>query len=115
MLPRHRRLGIPVVEEDLQPYDLSTQFFESAPGEYRPISASDYDFDYGALNVNVVYRWEYRPGSTLYLVWTHGKVRYDERGSRGNKDWQAGWEPGFAFDTEPTNTFLAKLTYWFSI
>lgn len=85
---------------DLRPYDLE---------------ASRYDFNYGQVNINLVYRWEYRSGSTLYLVWTHGKVRYDERGDRNGEDWQSGWDPGFAFDAEPENTFLAKLSYWFSI
>jgi len=85
---------------DLRPYD---------------IQASDYDFNVGEVNVNVVYRWEYRPGSTLFLVWTHGKFRFDQRSGFNGDEWKNGWDPGFAFDTEPTNTFLAKLTYWFSI
>ena len=34
---------------------------------------SDYDFEYGALNLNVVYRWEYRPGSDIYIVYSDGR------------------------------------------
>lgn len=34
------------------------------------------DFHDVGLNLNVVLRWEYRLGSTLYLVYTHGQQRY---------------------------------------
>ena len=40
---------------------------------------SDYDFSYGSVNLNLVYRWQYRPGSTLYMVWTHSRGSYDQR------------------------------------
>jgi hypothetical protein len=86
---------------DLRPYDLD---------------ASAHDFNYASLNLNLVYRWEYRPGSTLYLVWTHSKSRYDERGmTAGSGSWENEFRPGYLVDTEPENTFLAKLSYWFSI
>lgn len=104
---------------DLRSYDLESRQVETAPGEFRSLKAADYDFDYGALNVNVVYRWEYRPGSTLYLVWTHAKERYEEgfdhaQGS-GNGHWDNGFDAGWPFRAEPANTFLAKISYWFSI
>ncbi len=86
---------------DLRPYD---------------IDPSQFDFNYGAVNLNLVYRWEYRPGSTLYLVWTHSKMRYEERnGSTGSGDWNNDFNPGFPFGVEPGNTFMAKISYWFSI
>ncbi|MFY0562806.1 DUF5916 domain-containing protein [Archangium lansingense] len=34
------------------------------------------DFHDVALNLNVVLRWEYRLGSTLYVVYTHGQQRF---------------------------------------
>lgn len=86
--------------------------------DLRPygIDAAQHDFAYGAVNLNVVYRWEYRPGSTLFLVWTHKKSRYEERGSSPDP---AGWDNDFdatyPFGTEPGNTFLAKFSYWFNI
>ncbi len=86
---------------DLRPYD---------------IDASQFDFDYGAVNLNLVYRWEYRPGSTLYLVWTHSKMRYEQRnGAAGGGDWNNDFDPAFPFGVEPGNTFMAKISYWFSI
>lgn len=39
----------------------------------RPAGASNPDFRRGALNINLVLRWEYRPLSTLLLVYTHAQ------------------------------------------
>ena len=36
------------------------------------------DFNYKNLQSNFVARWEYRPGSTIYLVWSHSRDRRDE-------------------------------------
>ncbi len=86
---------------DLRPYDLD---------------ASQNDFSYGAFNLNLVYRWEYRPGSTIFLVWSHSQERYDWRGgSPDPQAWSNEFNAGFPFGTEPGNTILAKFSYWFSI
>ena len=86
---------------DLRPYDLD---------------AGRYDFNYGAFNLNLVYRWEYRSGSTIFLVWSHSQERYDWRGgSPDPQEWSNGFDAGFPFGTEPGNTLLAKLSYWFSV
>ncbi len=72
-------------------------------------SFSDPDFHFKSLRGNAVLRWEYAPGSTLYLVWTQ---------SRTNDTYYSG----FAFEdsmnrllTEPAqNIFMVKLTYWWN-
>ncbi len=77
----------------------------------------DFDFSYTAVNWNVVYRWEYRPGSTIYLVWTQGRDQFDDRSSHAavpgsfNNDVRLS----SLFRTEPENKVLAKITYWFAI
>ena len=73
---------------------------------------TDYDFRYSAMNVNAVLRWEYRPGSTFYLVWKQGRDLYDDR--FGTPALETSLDPGALFDREPESTFLAKVTYWFS-
>jgi len=92
----------------------------ASPDSYdlRPygIDASEYDFNFGALNLNLVYRWEYRPGSTFYLVWAHSKSRWEERWeSQDPLYWNNAFDPAFLVDAEPENTIMAKLSYWFSI
>ncbi len=76
-------------------------------------NVSDYDFRYSAMNVNAVLRWEYRPGSTFYLVWKQGRDLYDNR--FGMPTLETSLDPGALLDEEPENVFLAKVTYWFSI
>ena len=108
----------------MQPF-LTTGSYKNASWLATPDSydlrAYDYDaslsdFEFGALNLNVVYRWEYRPGSTIYLVWAHGKQRYDERSLAGNPgQWNNNLDVGYLFNTEPENTIMAKFSYWFSI
>ena len=75
---------------------------------------SDYRFDNPDFNVqefrsNFILRWEYRPGSTLYIVWTHNRSHYNPDGS-----FQLTDDFKTLFSTYPGNTFLVKLNYWFS-
>ncbi len=80
----------------------------------------DHDFSYAAVNLNLIYRWEYRPGSTFYLVWSHGRDTYRQRSmhGRGTDDWRL-FDNGFGTDSfladEPENVLLTKVTYWFSV
>ena len=88
--------------------------FEPVKGipDFDPEAVSDYDFKYGAVNVNAVLRWEYAPGSTFYLVWKQGR----EIGSSGSDSgFSADLHARDILDTEPTNVFLAKVTYWLPI
>jgi hypothetical protein len=94
----------------------STQFTPFVPdtaddGSRAVVSANN--FNYQQLNLNAVMRWEYRRGSALYLVWTHGRSYY-------NYDQQyQGFNPGPSvdnlFSVHPMNTFLIKMTYWMGL
>ena len=65
-------------------------------------------FNYKQFRSNVVYRWEYRPGSTLFVVWSQGR-----RGIRGVEGTQSfGGDVGDLFNLRPDNSFLVKLSYW---
>jgi hypothetical protein len=66
------------------------------------------DFNRKFFNSNVVLRWEYRPGSTLFLVWNQG--RSDSESSMGTRNF--GRDFGRLFDAYPSNTFLIKASYW---
>lgn len=82
---------------------------------YR-LDAAAHDFRYAALNLNLVYRWAFRPGSTLFLVWTHSKERYERRAFAAQPDrWSSDLAPDLLWGPEPRNTFLAKFSYWFTI
>jgi uncharacterized protein DUF5916/cellulose/xylan binding protein with CBM9 domain len=77
---------------------------------------NDYDFSFSSVNLNAVYRWEYRPGSTFYFVWSHSRANYDERGFYDDPgQFNNDMEPGTLFDNEPENKFLVKFSYWMPI
>jgi len=44
-------------------------FYIVDPGNGSTFTVGDPDFNFRSLLGNAVARWEYRPGSTLYLVW----------------------------------------------
>jgi hypothetical protein len=67
------------------------------------------DFNWKSFNSNIVLRWEYRPGSTLFLVWTQSRETED---SVGDFKFRRDWDD--MFDTVPGNTFLIKINYWWS-
>ena len=82
---------------------------------YPFYEARDFDFSYAAVNFNVVYRWEYRPGSTFYLVWTQSREQYDERQYMPQGSFNNEIGGGHLFGNEPENRVLAKVTYWIAI
>lgn len=66
------------------------------------------DFNYKSFIGNFVLRWEFRPGSTLYLVWTRNNENYDDPGYL-----KLGRDIDNLFDNRPDNHFAMKLTFWF--
>ena len=71
------------------------------PGVRRP------DFNVRSLHGDAVLRWDYRPGSALYLVWQQERGDYEPFG-----DFAPRRDVGAIFRTTPTNVFLVKATYW---
>ncbi len=75
-------------------------------------------FSLTSFTANTVFRWEYRPGSRLYLVWTQGR-RTDEAMNplapwgANPYDRQIGTQIGDTFRVFPENIFLLKLDYTF--
>lgn len=73
----------------------------------------DYRINYPDFNVkefksNLVLRWEYRPGSVLFLVWSQNRSGYDPYG-----DFSLGRDFKNLYDVTPTNVFLVKCSFRF--
>jgi len=68
-----------------------------------------YDFNFRQFRSNFVARWEYRPGSLIYLVWTQSKT-----GSVDTGDFSFIDDFDGLFNIHPYNVFLIKLSYRFS-
>jgi hypothetical protein len=67
------------------------------------------DFNFRSLRVNAVFRWEWRLGSTFYVVWTEQRENTLDAGRlRFGRDARA------LFRAEPDDVFLVKVSYWLS-
>lgn len=67
------------------------------------------DFTFTQYRSNLVFRWEYQPGSRLYLVWANERTNSSNTATGINKGF-SGFRNSF-----PSNIFLIKLNYWFSL
>jgi hypothetical protein len=65
-------------------------------------------FNFKQLQSNVVLRWEYKPGSTLFVVWNEGRQGFLP--SEGQNDFRG--DVRNLFTLHPANTFLVKMSYW---
>ncbi len=97
--------------------DFST--FTGAAGSTRPLvhladlrtsgpPLANPDFEEGVLNLNVVLRWEYRLGSTLFLVYTRSQV--PSVALLGGQE--GALDLGAIRQAPAADVFLLKLTYW---
>ena len=70
-------------------------------------------FNYREFRSNAVMRYEYRPGSTLFVVWQQGRSDHLTRGDAGYNDgYDFRRDYGSTFRDHPNNTFLVKWSYW---
>jgi hypothetical protein len=65
-------------------------------------------FDFKQLQSNLVFRWEYRPGSTLFVVWNEGRQGFAPVEGSGN----FRGDVRDLLSLHPANTFLVKVSYW---
>ncbi len=66
------------------------------------------NFNFRDFQSNLVIRWEYKPGSTVFLVWTQGRQYSDIDYNTNFKNTVSD-----LFDEYPHNIFLVKLSYRF--
>lgn len=71
----------------------------------------DHDYNWSALNTMLLVRWEYQPGSTLYLVWTRVRSEFDDQSN--NLDFNRDFDRFFSAGAN--NVFLVKLSYWMNL
>jgi len=106
-----RELNDPRAESYGDRYKAYMPFDYANPSAYTGYGASANDFNYKALNTNAVVRWEYRSGSSIFMVWQQGRQQYD----RNYGQFAAGRDYRDLFRAHPDNTFLIKASYWLSL
>jgi hypothetical protein len=65
------------------------------------------DFNYRSFRTTNVLRWEYKPGSTLFVVWQQGR---EDTLEHGTFDFHNDF--GGVFGAPAKNVFLVKWSYW---
>ena len=76
-------------------------------GAALPFSFANPDFTQQSLRGNAVFRWEYRPGSVLYLAWSHSRFMQDRQGTL-----DFAHERDALYAAHPDNVFLVKASWW---
>lgn len=101
---------------NFQPQEIA---FKSADNVYeidedhdgmKDYSFDNPDFNFQQFRSNLVIRWEYLPGSTLFLVWSQGRTNSTSDGA-----FDYGRDMKDLFGGTPHNVFLVKFSYWFSL
>ena len=91
-------------------YDEGTDSYSIDPdgaGAAAPFTLGNPDFTMRSLRGTAVLRWEYRPGSTVYFVWTQRRSGYDPVGT-----WDFGNAWSEMWGDRAANVFQVKATYW---
>ena len=78
-------------------------------GPAEDFSFIDPDFNLKSMRGTVVLRWEFRPGSIMYFVWTQNRADYSNPG-----DFNFGRDLGNLLQASGDNIFLFKINYRFA-
>lgn len=79
-------------------------------GPANTFSFDNPDFNYKSLRGTAVLRWEVKPGTLLYLVWSHNQSDSEEEGR-----FELGRDFRQLIKTEADNILMVKFSYWLNI
>jgi hypothetical protein len=89
-------------------YDPATGWVDpdGPDGPAAAFAVGDPSFNFKSLRGNAVLRWEYRPGSVLYFVWTQDRADVEDLG-----ELRFGPSARRLLDAQADNIFMVKATY----
>ena len=103
-----RRFRLYGLEELSAPLDGAT--YDVAEREGTRFTFANPDFSFRQFRSNLVLRWEYTPGSSLYVVWSQGRTAEESRWERRfGSNWRDLWR------TPADNVLMMKISYWLSL
>ena len=70
------------------------------------------DFSRRSLRSNLVLRWEYRPGSVFFLVWSQSRSKDLDRDDPDLAPWRGAHR---SFTDSGDSIFLVKFNYWWGV
>jgi len=99
----------------MQPFIASGDFHDQhslvrpRSGDYEPYTATIFnpDFDFRSVRASAVTRWEFRPGSALYIVWNENRAD-----TLGTGDFRIRRDLHGVANAPSHDVFLVKLSYW---
>jgi hypothetical protein len=103
-------VDVGTIREEGEGFDKLLFVDPDGEGPASEFSFSNPDFNFRSLRGNMVFRWEYLPGSTLFFVWTQDRSSVDPFG-----DLDVGRDVDLLFDAHTDNIFMVKLTYWLGL
>src|SRR4029078_6567536 len=68
------------------------------------------DFNFRQLRSNAVLRWEYKPGSTMFVIWSHDQTDNDADGRFGTGGLSRGLSGLFGAPSD--DVVMLKVNYW---
>lgn len=87
-------------------YDSTNRRYLVDAGQSSGFGFPDPDFSQRDLHLNVLLRWEFLPGSTMFLVWTHA------RSSDAVADFEVRRDLDQLWRAPAANAVAVKVTYW---
>ncbi len=110
-LARPRSYDFNIYNQEQSAFDGKNYIIDpDGPGPADTLKFENPDFNFKSLRGNAVLRWEYMPGSTLYLVWTQSRSDREQIGEfQFNRSFRRLW------NADVDNIFMIKVAYWFSI
>jgi hypothetical protein len=76
-------------------------------GPASTFAVANPNFSQQSLRGNAVFRWEYRPGSVLYVAWTQSRA-----GSQDFGTLDLARDRTALLASRPENVFLVKVSWW---
>ncbi|MBP7571744.1 MAG: carbohydrate binding family 9 domain-containing protein [Acidobacteria bacterium] len=92
----------------LEPFGDRLRIDPDAGGPASPFSIARPDFNVRSLRANAVFRWEFRPGSSLFIAWTETR-----RETLPTGDLEFGDSVSRVFTAPADDVLLVKVSYWF--
>jgi len=90
-------------------YDPVSRQYTVEPGDGGvPFTFDDPDFNFKSLRLNAIFRWEWRPGSAMYFVWTEQREDDARPGQFALRR-----DVGGVFAAPADDIILFKIAYWF--
>jgi hypothetical protein len=90
-------------------YDPVARRYSVEPGDGgASFGLNDPDFNFKSLRLNAIFRWEWKPGSAMYLVWTEQRQDLAHPGEFAFRR-----DVGSTFGAPANDVVMFKIAYWF--